>query len=117
MKVACLLVISVLCGPLAAEEAKPDAVRGAALFADTGRLTGRPVASCRSCHANAATLREMIANRGAKTRDPKALAAWLIKVFDGAQPGAANAKAQYRGVLSHDDLRDIAAYLAGSSRG
>jgi hypothetical protein len=36
----------------------------------------------------------------------------MQRAIDGAQPGAANAKAQYRGVLAPKDLRDLAAYLA-----
>jgi len=36
----------------------------------------------------------------------------LQKSIEGAVRGAANAKAQYRGVLTAKDLDDIAAYIA-----
>jgi cytochrome c553 len=92
--------------------AAQDAERGARLYADTAKLTGKPVAACVACHADMATLRELIANRGGKPDDARALARWLEAVVAGAQPGAANAKAQYRGVLTAADLRDLAAYIA-----
>jgi hypothetical protein len=36
----------------------------------------------------------------------------LQRAIDGAQPGAAGAKAQYRGVFKAKDLDDLAAYIA-----
>jgi len=89
-----------------------DAMRGAQLYADTAKLTGRPVAACIGCHADMRALRELIANRGGHPDDATALARWLDAVISGAQPGAADAKAQYRGVLKPVDLRDLAAYIA-----
>jgi mono/diheme cytochrome c family protein len=89
-----------------------DATRGARLYAETAKLTGRPVASCVACHADMGTLRELIRNRGGHPDDPVALARWLDAVISGAQTGAANAKSQYRGVLTAADLRDLAAYIA-----
>jgi mono/diheme cytochrome c family protein len=88
-----------------------DAVRGAKLFAGTRSETGKPVGNCVACHANLGALREMIRNRGGKPDDARSVAALMQRAIDGAQPGAANAKAQYRGVLSTKDLRDLAAYL------
>jgi cytochrome c553 len=89
-----------------------DAARGARLYADTAALTGKPVAACAGCHADMNTLRALIANRGGHPDDARALARWLDAVISGAQPGAANAKAQYRGVLKQKDLRDLATYIA-----
>jgi len=89
-----------------------DAARGARLYADTAKTTGNPVAACTSCHAEIGTLREMVRNRRGQCDDAAALARWLGAVIDGAQPGAVNAKAQYRGVLKPKDLRDLAAYIA-----
>jgi cytochrome c553 len=88
-----------------------DAARGGRLFNDTRGTTGREVANCATCHASLGVLRDMLANRAVKVDDARALARWLQSVFDGAQPGAANAKAQYRGVLSPQDVHDLAAYL------
>jgi hypothetical protein len=65
-----------------------------------------------SCHAELNTLREMLQNRRGRCDDAAALARWLDAVISGAQPGAAGAKAQYRGVLRAKDLRDLAAYIA-----
>jgi cytochrome c553 len=89
-----------------------DAGRGARLYADTARVTGRPVAACVSCHSDMSVLRELIVNRRGKPDDPAAVARRLDSVIAGAQPGVANAKAQYRGVLTPTDLRDLAAYIA-----
>jgi len=89
-----------------------DAERGARLYTDTAKLTGRPVANCVSCHADTATLRELLRNRGGRCDDPAALARWIDAVIGGAQPGAVNAKVQYRGVLKPKDVRDLAAYIA-----
>jgi len=89
-----------------------DAARGARVYADTAKLTGKPVASCVACHADIGTLRELLRNRRGQCDDAAALARWLDAVIDGAQPGAVNAKAQYRGVLKSKDLRDLAAYIA-----
>lgn len=93
-----------------------DATRGARLYEDTAKVTGKPVGACVACHADMRTLRELIINRGGHTDDARALAHWLEAVIAGAQPGAANAKAQYRGVLTPADLRDLAAYIAGARR-
>jgi cytochrome c553 len=89
-----------------------DAARGARLYADTAKLTGKPVASCVACHSDIGTLRELLRNRRGQCDDAAALARWIGAVVDGAQPGAASAKAQYRGVLKPKDLRDLAAYVA-----
>jgi|DewCreStandDraft_4_1066084.scaffolds.fasta_scaffold137383_1 cytochrome c553 len=91
-----------------------DGARGARLFAETAAVVGAPVAACRGCHGDAGALRAMLSNRGVKVDDAAALARWLQAVIDGAQPGAANAKAQYRGVLKAQDVRDLAAYLAAA---
>jgi mono/diheme cytochrome c family protein len=96
----------------AGSAAAQDAVRGGKLFASTRSETGKPVGNCVACHANFGALREMIRNRGGKPDDARSVAALMQQAIDGAQPGAANAKAQYRGVLSTRDLRDLAAYLA-----
>jgi mono/diheme cytochrome c family protein len=95
-----------------ADAAAQDAARGARLFAETQATTGRQVGNCVACHANVAALREMIRNRGGRTDDARSIAAVMQRAIDGAQPGAADAKAQYRGVLTPQDLRDLAAYLA-----
>jgi len=88
-----------------------DAVRGAKLFANTRVETGRPVGNCVACHANQDALREMIRNRGGRPDEARSVAALMQRAVDGAQPGAVNAKAQYRGVLTPKDVRDLAAYL------
>jgi cytochrome c553 len=103
-----LALSALLMDPAAAQ----DAARGSRLYAETPKLTGKPVAACVGCHADLGTLRELIANRGGRLDDAKALARWLEALIAGAQPGAANAKAQYRGVLTAADLRDLAAYIA-----
>jgi mono/diheme cytochrome c family protein len=97
--------------------AKDDAARGAKLFANTRGESGKPVGNCIACHANQEALREMLRNRGARPDDAVAVRALLARAIDGAQPGAADAKAQYRGVLTTKDLRDLAAYLASTRRG
>lgn len=97
--------------------AKEDAARGAKLFANTRGETGKPVGSCIACHANQDALREMLRNRSVRPDDAAAVRALLSRAIDGAQPGAADAKAQYRGVLTNRDLRDLAAYLASTRRG
>ncbi len=102
--------------PKAGREAAGDALRGARLFTNTRGESGRPVGNCVACHANQQALREMLANRGARPDDARAVARLLQRALDGAQPGAANAKAQYRGVLGPRDLRDLAAYLAQAAR-
>jgi len=109
MKYGSLLVIAAL---LATPSAAQDAARGARLYAATAKETGRPVGSCVSCHAELNTLRELLQNRRGRCDDAAALARWLDAVISGAQPGAASAKAQYRGVLKAKDLRDLAAYIA-----
>jgi cytochrome c553 len=107
-----LLLGIAIAAALAAPALAQDAARGARLYADTAAVTGKPVASCVSCHSDMATLRELIANRRGKPDDAVAVARRLEAVIFGAQSGAANAKAQYRGVLSAEDLRDLAAYIA-----
>jgi cytochrome c553 len=97
---------------LPALAAAQDAVRGQRLYADTAAEKGREVAACAACHADARALRQMIANRGGPVNDAAALARWMDALIAGAQPGARNAKAQYRGVLGATDLRDLAAYIA-----
>jgi cytochrome c553 len=97
---------------VAAPAMAQDAARGARLYADTAKATGKPVGSCVTCHADLRTLREMLSNRRGRCDDASALARWLEAVISGAQPGAAGAKAQYRGVLKPKDLRDLAAYIA-----
>lgn len=93
-----------------------DAARGKQLFENTRGVTGKPVGNCVSCHANQAALREMIANRGGKPSDPRSVRHVLQAAIDGAVPGAANAKAQFRGVLSAKDLSDLASYIAGTKK-
>jgi cytochrome c553 len=106
------LLIAAIAAALAAPATAQNAARGALLYADTAAVTGKPVAACVSCHSDMATLRELIANRRGKPDDAVAVARRLDAVIAGAQPGAANAKAQYRGVLTATDLRDLAAYIA-----
>ena len=107
---------SVLLVAVAALAAVPvlaqDATRGARMYAETAKLTGKPVANCVACHADVGALRELLRNRRGQCDNPAALTRWLEAVIDGAQPGAVNAKAQYRGVLDAKDLRDLAAYIA-----
>jgi cytochrome c553 len=113
MRVLTLLIAAaVVSAPLLAQ----DATRGARLYEDTAKVTGKPVGACIACHADMRTLRELISNRGGNADDARALARWLEAVIAGAQPGAVNAKAQYRGVLTQTDLRDLAAYIAGARR-
>jgi mono/diheme cytochrome c family protein len=91
-----------------------DAARGKTLFVNTRGAVGKPVGNCVACHANTQALREMIRNRGGKPDDPRSVRAVLERAIAGAQPGAVNAKAQYRGVLGGRDLADLAAYIAGA---
>jgi cytochrome c553 len=91
-----------------------DAARGRKLFENTRSVTGKAVGSCVNCHANQAALREMIANHGGKPSDPRSVRRLLQAAIDGAVPGAVNAKAQFRGVLSAQDLDDLAAYIASA---
>lgn len=109
MKLDSLLVIAVL---IATPAVAQDAARGARLYADTAKETGKPVGACVSCHAELNTLREMLQNRRGRCDDAAALARWLDAVISGAQPGAAGAKAQYRGVFKAKDLLDLAAYIS-----
>ena len=97
---------------LAAPALAQDAARGARLYADTAKATGKPVAACAACHSDLATLRELIVNRGGRPDDAASLARRLDAVISGARPGGVNAKAQYRGVLTPTDLRDLSAYIA-----
>jgi mono/diheme cytochrome c family protein len=96
--------------------AAQDVVRGRQLFENTRGVTGKAVGNCIACHANAAALREMIANRGGQPGNRASVRRLLQHAMDGAVPGAVNAKAQFRGVLSARDLDDLAAYLAGALR-
>jgi cytochrome c553 len=105
-----LALLLVAAGSTAAQ----DAARGARLFANTQGVTGKQVGNCVACHANFDALREMIRNRGGKPDDARSIRALMERAIDGAQPGAANAKAQYRGVLSAKDLRDLAAYIVAA---
>lgn len=109
-------LIAMLAAAAAAPAQAQDAVRGAKLFADTGKVIGKPVPACVSCHGDVAALRTMIANRGGRTDDVRELARWLAAVFAGAQPNALNAKLQFRDVLTLTDLDDLAAYLAQAVR-
>lgn len=93
-----------------------DLARGARLFTDTRGATGQPVGDCIACHADMDALREMIRNRGGRADDARSVRALLDRSIAGAQPGAANAKAQYRGVLTPRDLIDLSAYLARAAR-
>ncbi len=72
----------------------------------------RLLAACLACHASGDALRGMIENRGGNARDARFVRAVLQKSIEGAVPGAANAKAQYRGVLTTKDLDDLSAYIA-----
>jgi hypothetical protein len=69
-----------------------------------------------ACHANQDALREMLRNRSAQPDEPRTVRVLLQRAIDGAQPGATNAKAQYRGVLSERDVSDLAAYIARAAR-
>jgi mono/diheme cytochrome c family protein len=89
-----------------------DAGRGRKLFTDTAAATGKPVGKCVACHANGDALRGMIENRGGKPTDTRFVRRVLEKAIEGAVAGAADAKAQYRGVLTTKDLEDLAAYIA-----
>ena len=93
-----------------------DAARGWQLFQNTRGVTGKPVGNCVSCHANQAALREMIVNRGGKPSDARSVRRVLQAALDGAAPGATNAKAQYRGVLTPTDVDDIATYIVGAKQ-
>ena len=108
-----LLVLALVAGPVSAQ----DIVRGARLFSDTQVVTGRAVGNCIACHADLDALREMIRNRGGRVDDARSVRNLIDRSIAGAQPGAANAKAQYRGVLTPQDLRDLAAYLTRAALG
>jgi mono/diheme cytochrome c family protein len=102
-----------LAGPVSAQ----DIARGAQLFTNTPGATGRAVGNCIACHADLDALREMIRNRGGRADDARSVRNLIDRSIAGAQPGAANAKAQYRGVLTPQDVRDLGAYLAQAARG
>ena len=106
-----LLAAGLLAG-LAAAATAQDAERGRTLFADTRGVTGKPVGNCVACHANGDALRGMIENRGGNPKDLRFVRAVLQKSIEGSVAGAANAKAQYRGVLTTKDLDDLSAYIA-----
>jgi len=114
MKYGTVLLLAaqlLLCSAAASAQ---DARRGQQLFENTRGVTGKPVGNCVNCHANRAALSEMIANQGAKPRDARSVRRLLQAAIDGAVPGAVNAKAQFRGVLTAQDLDDLAAYLASA---
>ena len=108
------LLAACLFGGLAAAAAAQDAERGRKLFADTRGTTGKPVGDCIACHASGDALRAMIENRGGggNPTDPRFVRAVLQKSIEGSVPGAAAAKAQYRGVLTTKALDDLSAYIA-----
>lgn len=103
---------AIVLAAVAATAAAQDPERGRKVFADTRGATGKPVGNCIACHANNDALRGMIENRGGNPKDPRAIRAVLLKAIEGSVPGAKNAKAQYRGVLTPRDVDDLAAYIA-----
>lgn len=105
-------IVALLVGALSGACLAQDATRGRKLFMDTRGATGKAVGNCVACHANQDALRAMIANRGGKPDEVRFVRGVLQNSIDGAVAGAANAKAQYRGVLTAKDLDDLAAYLA-----
>jgi cytochrome c553 len=105
-------LVAVLVGTLAGTCAAQDAERGRKLFMDTRASTGTQVGDCVACHADANALRGMIVNRGGKPTDQRFVRGLLQRSIDGAVAGAANAKAQYRGVLTPRDLDDLSAWIA-----
>lgn len=107
-------ILAVLLGLAAAAAFAQDVERGRRLFVDTGGATGRPVGNCVACHADGSALRGMIENRGGKPQDARSVRRVLQRALDGALPGAAGAKSQYRGVLTPRDLDDLAAWIARS---
>lgn len=96
---------------IAVPAAAQDPARGQRLFVNTNGTIGKQVGDCVACHANIDALREMIRNRGGRPDDAASARRILQRAIDGAQPGAAGAKAQYRGVLQAKDLDDLAAYI------
>ena len=106
-----LLAALALAG-LATAAAAQDSERGRNLFMNTAGATGKPVGNCAACHASTDALRGMIENLGANPKDPRLIRGVLQKAIEGAVPGARNAKAQYRGVLTNRDLDDLSAYIA-----
>ena len=110
-------VVALLVGALSGACAAQSAERGRKLFTDTRGATGKAVGNCVACHANQDALRAMIANRGGKPDDARFVRAVLEKAVEGAVPGAANAKAQYRGVLTAKDIDDLAVYIAKARMG
>lgn len=104
---ACALAVAAF-APAAAQ----DPERGHALFVNTSGATGKPVGNCVACHANGAALRGMIENRGGDPGNVRAVRSVLRRAIEGSVPGARNAKAQYRGVLTPRDLDDLASYIA-----
>jgi cytochrome c553 len=102
------LALSVLTATAGAQ----DTERGRKLFVTTAAATGKAVGNCVACHANVDALRGMLENRGGNPKDARFIRTVLQKSIEGAVPGARNAKAQYRGVLTNADLDDLAAYLA-----
>ena len=105
-------IAALLVGTLSGAGLAQDAVRGRTLFMDTRGATGKAVGNCVACHANQDALRAMIANRGGKPDEARFVRGVLQNAVNGALAGAANAKAQYRGVLTAKDLDDLAAYIA-----
>jgi cytochrome c553 len=111
-----LITLAALAPLLPGRACAGDAARGRQLFENTRGMTGKPVGNCATCHANQVALREMITNRGGKPSDARSVRRILQAAIDGAVPEAANAKAQFRGVLTPKDLDDLAAYLAGAKQ-
>lgn len=111
-----LFALSAALALMAGAVSAQDSLRGAQLFTNTDGATGRPVGKCIACHADLQALREMIRNRGGRADDARSVRSLIDRSIAGAQPGAAHAKAQYRDVLTPQDLRDLAAYLARAAR-
>ena len=108
------IVLFVMAAAVSGWCAAQDTERGRKLFTDTRGATAKEVGNCVACHANQDALRAMITNRGGRPDEVRFVRGVLQKSIDGAVAGAANAKAQYRGVLTTKDLDDLAAYIAGA---
>ena len=106
------IVVFLMAAAVSGGCAAQDVERGRRLFSDTRGATGKPVGNCAACHANQDALRAMIANRGGQPDDARFVRGLLHKAIEGSVAGAANAKAQYRGVLTTKDLEDLAGYIA-----
>lgn len=106
------ILVAVMAAAVSGGCAAQDVERGRTLFMNTRGATGKPVGNCVACHASPDALRAMIANRGGKPDEARLVRGVLHKAVEGSVAGAANAKAQYRGVLTTKDLEDLAAYIA-----